>query len=305
LSANNPGQKHTDTVQSFLTELCTVFLFYSAQKRKPLGKSQSRSIQKNMPKLLPFYPNADAVPADLKGAYAKAADSEKYVLIELDDDVPIVQTKKSLEATQTTLKEDARKANDRAVRAEAKAMPDGKIAVDPDVEELGNAAKAAGLKTADISTFKTKADEFQGKIDELQGKLDAGEYDKTLASVAEDHGLNNKFVKLAQEKNLKFESRTEKGEGDEEATVWDVVVDKGEGKTEKQFVGDFIEKDAFFSEFADTFSDSENGQKTENGGKKWVKQSSGKNEKSVPGAQKTIDSRYGGTVATLTKKAEA
>jgi hypothetical protein len=114
-------------------------------------------------------------------------------------------------------------------------------------------------------------------------------------------------VKLAQEKNLKFESRTEKGEGEgaEDITVWDVVTDKGDGKTEKQAIGDFLEKDSFFKEFADTFSDSEEVQKTETGTRKWVKSESGKEQKPVPGAQKTISNRYGGTVALLTKTTDA
>jgi hypothetical protein len=255
-------------------------------------------------KLKAFYLKKEDIPAGLVDAYVEK--NNRWELDELENDVPIVQTKNSLEETQKTLKEDLRKANEAKTRAEASQLPAGKIAVDPEIESLGNAAKAANLTTTDISSFKTKGDELQGKIDELQGKLDASESEKTLASVAEDHGLNDKFVELAKDKGLKFESRTEKDDEKNDVTVWDVLIDKGEGKTEKQTIADFLEKDPFFSKFADTFSDSESGdEKTgENGGKKWVRQSSGKNEKPVPGAQKTINSRYGGTVATLTKKAE-
>jgi len=256
-----------------------------------------------MPKLKFFYPNKEAIPAGLVDAYEEK--NGRWELIDLEDSHPLVQNKVSLEATQTTLKEDARKANERAVRAEAKAMPDGKIAVDPEIETLGSAAKAANLSATDLTNFKAKAEEQEGKVAELQGKLDAVAYERTLASVAEDHGLNNKFLKLAKEKGLKFESRKEKGDDGEEATVWDVLQEK-DGKTEKQFVGDFLEKDEFFSEFADTFSDSAEGQQTgENTGKKWVKQTSGKESKPVPGAQNTIKNRYGGTVAALTKQADA
>ena len=111
-------------------------------------------------------------------------------------------------------------------------------------------------------------------------------------------------MELAKDKNLKFESRTEKDDDKNDVTVWDVLTEK-DGKTEKQFIGDFLEKDSFFSKFADTFSDSGGGEKTAGGGKKWVKQSSGKDEKPVPGAQKTITNRYAGTLKSLTNQKEA
>jgi hypothetical protein len=236
-----------------------------------------------MAKLKFFYLNKEDIPAGLVDAYVEK--NGRWELEELEDDVPIVQIKQSLERTQTTLKTQVTDAENRATRAEAKAMSAGKVAVDPDVEELGNAAKAAGLKTTELAGFKTKGDELQGKIDELQGKLDAVDYEKTLASVAGDHGLNDKFIELAKDKKLKFESRTEKDEEKNDVTVWDVVSEK-DGKTEKQSIGDFIEKNSFFSKFADTFSDSEEGQKTETGTRKWVKSESGKEQKSVPARRK-------------------
>lgn len=224
-----------------------------------------------MPKLLPFYPSEDKVPENLKGAYTKAADSDKFVLIELDDDVPIVKTKKSLEATQVTLKEDVRKAEERATRAETKQLPAGKIAVDPEIEELGTAAKTAGLIVTEIPTLKTKADD-------LQKVIDAGTAEKLIDEVAKANGLNEKFVELAKDKNLKFEKKTEKVD-DEDTDVWYVVNEK-DGATEKQKLETFLEKDSFFSKFADTFTVSdETDEGGEGGGKKWVKQGSGKDTK--------------------------
>lgn len=247
-------------------------------------------------KLKHFYLKKEDIPAGLVDAYAE--NNGRWELVELEDDVPIVQTKKSLETTQVTLKEDLRKTNEDKTRAEANQLPAGKIAVDPEIEKLGNAAKAAELKAEEIPALKTAAAD-------LQKQIDATAYEKTLASVAEDHGLNDKFIELAKDKNLKFESRVEK-DGDDKTTVWDVVSEK-DGKTEKHKIDDFLEKDSFFSKFADTFSDAESGdEKTgENGGKKWVKQSSGKESKPVPGAQKTISNRYGGTIKSLTGSTEA
>lgn len=256
-----------------------------------------------MAKLKAYYLKKDDIPAGLVDAYVER--NGRWELEELEDDVPIVQTKKGLETTQTTLKEDLRKANEAKTRAEANQLPAGKIAVEPEIETLGNAAKAANLSATDLTNFKAKAEEQEGKVAELQGKLDANEYEKTLASVAEDHGLNKRFIELAKDKKLKFESRKEKGEDDKETTVWDVVTEK-DGKPETQKIGDFFEKDSFFSQFADTFTDSEEGQQTgENTGKKWVKQNTGKEQEPVPGAQKTITNRYGGTLKSLTSQPEA
>jgi hypothetical protein len=249
-----------------------------------------------MSKLKPFYPSEDKVPADLKGAYAKDANSDRYILIELDDDVPIVQTKLSLETTQTTLKEEVRKANEKITRLETTQLPAGKIAVDPEIETLGNAAKAAELKAEDIPALKTKADDLQKQIDQTN-------YEKTIQEVATANELNDKFVELAKDKNLKFEKKTEKDEEKNDVDVWYVTQEK-DGNKETIALDKFFENDPFFSKFADTFasSDEGNGNGEGNGsGKKWVKQESGKGGKAVPGAQKTIDSRYGNTVKDLTK----
>ncbi|HEY0428999.1 MAG TPA: hypothetical protein VGC76_14555 [Pyrinomonadaceae bacterium] len=229
-----------------------------------------------MPKKLKhFYAKKEDVPAGLVDAYEER--DGRWELIELDDDVPIIQNKVSLENTQRTLKEDLRKAEDRATRAEAKTLPTGKIAVDPDVEELGNAAKTAGLTAGEIPTLKTKADE-------LQGKLDAVDYEKTVETVAAANKLNDKFVELAKDKKLKFESKKEKDDDKNETEVWYVVQEK-DGKTERQKLGEFLEKDNFFSKFADMFAAEDAGDgdgdpgESQGSGKKWVKQESGKKAK--------------------------
>lgn len=224
-----------------------------------------------MPKLLPFYPSEDKVPDNLKGAYTKAADSDKYVLIELDDEVPVVKTKLSLESTQKTLKEDLRKAEDKATRLETKQLPQGKVAVDPEIEELGTAAKTAGLTVTEIPTLKTKADDLQKQIDETNDE-------KAIQTVAEAYELNEKFVELAKDKKLKFEKKTEKDDEKKDVDVW-YVLKTTDGKTESQKVPEFLEKDSFFSKFADTFSISDEGGGGDDGGKKWVKQGSGKETK--------------------------
>jgi hypothetical protein len=244
-----------------------VFLF-SAQKRKSSeGKSQSRTIQKNM-KLKPFYPSEDKVPAGLKDAYVKDANSDRYIVIELDDEVPVVKTKLSLEETQKVLKGDLQKANDAKTRAEANQLPSGKVAVDPEIETLGNAAKTAELKVEEIPTLKTKADDLQKVIDE-------GKAEKLIDEVAKANGMNEKFVELAKDKKLKFENKTEKI--DDEDIVVTYVVKEKDGTTEKQKLGEFLEKDSFFSKFADTFAASEeDGEVT---GRGWVKQGSGKETK--------------------------
>ncbi|MET0754051.1 MAG: hypothetical protein ABWZ66_11785 [Pyrinomonadaceae bacterium] len=244
-------------------------------------------------KLKPFYLKKEDVPAGLVDAYEEK--NGRWELIELDDEVPVVKTKLSLEETQRVLKEDLRKANEAKTRAEVSQLPAGKVAVDPEIETLGNAAKAAELKAEDIPGLKTKADELQEVIDD-------GKDEKLIDEVAKANGLNEKFVELAKDKKLKFEKKVEKDEEQKDVDVWYHVGEK-DGKPENTKLDDFFEKDEFFSKFADTFTDSGEGENG-TGGRKWVKQESGKDGKTVPGAQTTINNRYGKTLASLMKTSD-
>jgi len=243
-------------------------------------------------KLKRSYPTEAAVPANLKGAYAKADESDEWILVELDDDVPIVQAKKSLEETQRTLKEDLRKANEAKTRAEVNQLPAGKVAVDIEIETLGNAAKAAELTVEEIPTLKTAKTDLEGQLEAVIGE-------RLIEEVAKANGLNEKFVELAKDKKLKFEKKVEKDEEQKDIDVWHVVGEK-DGKPDNTKLDKFFETDSFFSKFADTFVSSEGGEGG-NGTKQWVSQESGKGGKGTSGATQTINNRYGGTVASLTK----
>lgn len=185
---------------------------------------------------LKTYYSAEAdIPENLKGAYVKK--NGRYELDNLSDDHPTIETKKSLETTQSELKATIGEQKQQIARLESGSLPDGKVAVEPEIEKLGLAAKKAELKPADIPTLKTKADELQTKLDSTLTGL-------VLTDAAEAKGFNHRFKKMFAEKGVKLEKT---GEG--EKTDFEVVNADGT----KQKLDEFLEKDEYFKDFADTF----------------------------------------------------
>lgn len=212
-----------------------------------------------------FYANESEIPENLKAAYV--AKNGRWELDDLANDHPVVVTKADLETNNKELKKLNTSLNQEKARLESSSLPEGKVAVDPEVEKLGQAAKAANLKAADIPTLATKAED-------LQKQIDASTREKTITDVASSLGYNDKFVELAKDKNLSFEKATEKV-GDKDTDVF-YVVSEADGKTTKTKVDEFLKTDSFFSKFADTFAGEA---QTREQGKQWTKQNSGKQEK--------------------------
>jgi hypothetical protein len=250
-----------------------------------------------MPKIIFESDEKNLIPEHLQGE-AKEVDG-KFEL----DAAPVLKKNKELlgkNATLTTRAEEAEAAKEvaEAARDEWKGkakIPDGQKVVPEDVAELGTAAKEAGLVKDEIPTLKTAKADIEAQLEAVKGE-------RVVEEVAKANELNEKFVELAKDKGLKFEKKLEKVD-EKDVDVWYVVGEK-DSKPENTKLDDFFEKDAFFSKFAGDFTNSGEGENG-TGGKKWVRQESGKDGKTVPGAQTTINNRYGKTVASLTKTEDA
>ncbi len=190
-----------------------------------------------------YYENETDIPDNLKGAYV--AKGGRYELAELDKDHPVVKKNKELLGTNSTLTSQNNELLHEKVRLETSSLPEGKVAVEPEIEKLGNAAKAANLKASEIPALSEK-------VNTLQTQIDSFGIEKTIDEVASDNKYNARFKQLAKEKGLKFEKGTEKVDG-KEMQVWNVV---GENNV-KSKISDFLTTDSFFKEFADTFTDNQ------------------------------------------------
>jgi hypothetical protein len=156
---------------------------------------------------------------------------------------------KELLGNNKTLTSENQRLNNEVARLQSSALPEGKVAVDPEIEKFGNAVKNAGLKISEIPTLKTKADELQKQIDSFATEKD-------VDAVAEAKGYNGKFKAMAKKQGLKFEKVTETVDG-KPVDKW-FVVGADNAKTD---VENFLKTDSFFKEFADTFADEKQEQK--------------------------------------------
>lgn len=130
---------------------------------------------------------------------------------------------------------------DLKTRLEAKAIPEGKIAADPNVVELGEAVVGLGLKSKkDISDLKTRAET-------AEGKLQKEETDKLNRRVAAAAGKNAEaWAEHVAAKGLQFLETTVKDDkGNDAAAI--TVVSKGENGAEIQTpLKDYVEKTAVY-----------------------------------------------------------
>lgn len=211
---------------------------------------------------LKTYYTAEAdIPENLKGAYV--ARDGKWILDKLETDHPTIVALEEIKQKHSTLTTQNAELMQDKTRLEAGKLPDGKVAVDPEIEKLGNAAKSAGLKQTELSTLKS---DYASLKDELEKDRRASRAEKAAKAA----GLNDKFALMAKDKGLDFEIAKE-GEGDDAKDV-PYVLGEGGAKTK---VEDFIAKDDFFSRFADTFKDEQSSPPQ----KKWGEQNSGKDTK--------------------------
>lgn len=182
-----------------------------------------------MPKT--FYLTKEEIPADQVGCYE--AKNGRYELTKLDDDHPVVSTKKDLETTQTTLKNQISTLQQEKTVAESKILPEGMVAVIPAVKELGEAAQSAGLNKKEIPTLKTKADQAEAKLKERE------EAD-TINAIADESKLNrDAFRDHVKANGLKFETKTEKVD-DKDVTTCLVITTDAAGAEVKTSLGEYL-----------------------------------------------------------------
>lgn len=148
----------------------------------------------------------------------------------------VLNEKKKLDEDFSELTTEANTLRQEKTRLLSGQLPDGKVAVEPEIEKLGNAARSAGLKHTEINTLKTENEAYKalGAIDDIQPKLAAytalgtveeiksktegydnaiqtakqAEKDEALRSVGIDPNQARKFVVY---KELEFESEEKDG----------------------------------------------------------------------------------------------
>lgn len=113
-----------------------------------------------------FYDNETEIPENLKGAYESK--NGRHELRDLEKEHPVLLKNKELLGKNSTLTTENQRLNSDVTGLESKSLPDGKVAVDPEIERLGNAAKAANLKPADIGTLKTQAETLKASFAERE-----------------------------------------------------------------------------------------------------------------------------------------
>lgn len=215
-----------------------------------------------------FYENETDIPENLKGAYI--AQNGRYELDTLSNDHPVVTTKKSLEESNRTLKTQNSDLLQDKTRLESSALPEGKVAVEPEIEKLGQAAKTAGLKISEIPTLKTKSDDLQKQVNRLTGE-------KQFREVLDAEGVDaDLFFDLWGEQDLPTIEKAKETVDGKEQEVSRVVTKDAAGAETKQAFDDFLKGQPKFAKHYDKLKTSQ-GEGGENGGgsRQWVKQESG------------------------------
>lgn len=218
---------------------------------KPIRPSRKRHKSKIM--LKPYYANETDIPENLKAAYI--AKNGRYELDELEKEHPVLAKNKELLSKNSTLTTENQRLNSEVTRLESAGLPEGKVAVEPDIEKLGTAAKAANLKVSEISTLKTEADT-------LRTQLTNSQKDAKLDAVADALGFKRaEFKKLAA--GLDITEQAE-GEGDKKTVKYlvkgkdaagaDITTDLSEHGDIKPFLGSLARDENDF-QFVDQKSD--------------------------------------------------
>lgn len=228
------------------------------------------------------------LPEHLQGE-AKEVDGGKF---EVSAD-GIIKKNKELLGKNASLQTRAEEAEAAKEAAEASAkewkgkanIPAGQKLVSDEVAELGEAAKTAEIGKDEMPTLKTaKAD--------LQKQIDDAANEKTIAEVAKATGRDVESLKEhVAAKGLKFETKEETVDG---KNVVKFIAVRQDGDAEvKTDATEYFEKTASHVKLAES----------EQSGFQYPRQKPDNQSNSkVPAAQATINSRYGKTIATLTKQ---
>lgn len=218
-----------------------------------------------MPKT--FYLTRDEIPNDQAGCYE--AGNGRWELTKLDDDHPVVVTKKELETTQGNLKTQIQTLRQEKAIIENKSLPEGMVAAALEVKELGEAAQSAGLTKKEIPTLKTRADQAEAKLKE-RDELDL------INRIADETGRNRiAFAEHVKANNLKFETETESLDGENVSSLFVITTDN-EGKEGKISLSEYLKskashlaparKEKFEVEETIDVIDQESGEKNKNTG---------------------------------------
>lgn len=134
---------------------------------------------------------------------------------------------------------DASKFGDEKTRLEAKAIPDGHVAVVPAIAELGETAVSLGFKTKkDVADLKTRAET-------AEGKLEREAVAKTNARVAAAAGKNlDAWTEHVTAKGVKFEETTIKDDGGHDVTAITATFKDDGGNEVKLPLKEYVEKNA-------------------------------------------------------------
>lgn len=148
----------------------------------------------------------------------------KYRL-QLDGKHPVQLKNTELLTSVSTLTGEVQKIGAEKTKLELKVLPDGKIAADPSVVELGETAFALGLKTKkDVEGLKTRAETAEQKLNrEAEEKLNA--------EVAAAIGKNpSAWAEHVTARGLTFKKTTVKDDAGNEVTNYTVVSKGDDGK---------------------------------------------------------------------------
>ena len=226
-----------------------------------------------------FYEKESDIPKGLKAAYI--AKNGRYELDELSETHPVVIAKNEIQGKHDTVKQQYREKANEVARLDAKGLPDGKVAVDPEIETLGNAANNAELTADEIPNLKTQSDELQKTIDSMKS-------DGIIRKALESNGMNvDKFFALKGETSIAVETVKEEKEG--KTTDKYIVVSKDDqGVETKRDFDEFVKENDKFKPFYDDLKLSGEERKT------WVTQESGDNGKTSEksAAESYLGSRY-------------
>lgn len=203
-----------------------------------------------------YYASEEEIPEGLKSAYI--AKNGRYELDILDTTHPAIVAKNEIETKYSTVKSENQENLNKLARLEGNSLPQGKVAVDPEIETLGNAAKQCDLSADQIPALKTKSDDLESKIESIKSEAVTA---KAVAAI----GLNpNKFLKLKGERNLSIETVADEKDGEK----FFVVSKDDKGVESKKDLDEFLKTDDFFGTFYGDL-------KLSDDGKQWVEQESG------------------------------
>lgn len=196
---------------------------------------------KNM--LESFYSKKEDIPADKRGAYVEK--NGRWEVDEYAPSHPLVAKKDEFKAKYAVLKPEFDRLQREKTTLETKTIPDGKVAADPDIVELGETAKSHGLSKKEIPTLKTDVEKYKGEVETIK----TTEIARKVAAAA---GKNPEaWAEHVTAKALKFKEVTTKDDKGNDVTSF-MVVTSGDGDKEVETpLRDYVDKNSVHVAAAD------------------------------------------------------